>query len=200
MNHGYSHFTIIGVKSNMKALRVITTITCALAGSACFLSAQSWKAGDKAPDFSAQGNDGKSYTLASVTKKGPAVLYFIRTDCPTNDQALKYYVRIVNAYKGCKVPFIGVINGDLDRFNLWNRDFKVPFPVLLDPDKKIIHSWKAQRSPWVIMVAKDGKIMKEWPGYSNTFLKELSAMIAKGSGVKEKTCDFSGSPTNPRYG
>lgn len=184
----------------MKALRVITTIACVVAGTACFISAQSWKAGDKAPDFSAQATDGKTYTLASVTAKGPAVLYFIKPDCPTNDQALKYYVRIANAYKGCKVPFIGVIFGDLDRFKLWNRSVNVPFPVLLDPDKKIISSWKAQRSPWVIMVGKDGKIMKEWPGYSHTFLKELSALMAKGSGVKEKTCDFSGSPTNTRFG
>lgn len=52
----------------------------------------------------------------------------------------------------------------------------------------------------VVMVDKDHKIMKEWPAYSRTFLKELSEMIAKSSGVATKNCDFSGSPTNPRYG
>jgi peroxiredoxin len=186
----------------MKHLRFFPIAVAAVA-AVCLLnasSAQSWKAGEKAPAFSAKANDGKTYTLASVTKKGPAVLYFIKTDCPTNEQAVKYYLRIAEAYKGSKVPFIGVINGDENACKEWNKAFNVKFPILLDPEMKIIRSWKAERSPWVIMVGKDGKIVKEWPGYSNAYLTELSGLIAKGAGVKTKKCDFSGSPTNPRYG
>ena len=187
----------------MLNMHATTIVVCAVAAAGCLLSvgaAQGRPPGEAAPDFNVKANDGKTYTLASVTKKGPAVLYFIKTGCPTNDQAIKYYIRIANAYKGAKVPFIGVINANLDGFKAWNAGFKVPFPVLLDPDETIIKSWKAQRSPWVIMVGKDKKIMKEWTGYSSPYLKELGELIAKNSGVKAKTCDFSGSPTNPRPG
>jgi peroxiredoxin len=187
----------------MKTTRIISVaaiVGVAAVGLMTAVSAQTWKAGEKAPNFSAKANDGKTYTLASVTKKGPVVLYFIKLDCPTNDQAFKYYERIAEAYKGTKTTFIGVINGDDFGCKEWTKSFKAKFPILLDPDMKIISSYRAQRSPWVIMVGKDGKIQKEWPGYSNGYLTELSNLMAKGAGVKTKKCDFSGSPTNPRYG
>jgi peroxiredoxin len=161
---------------------------------------QNWTPGDKMPEFSAKGDDGKTYTLASLTKKGPAVFYFIKSPCPTNEQALKYYIRIANAYKGAKVPFIGVINADLDGFKSWNAPFKVPFRVLLDPEEKIISAWKIRSSPSIVMVDKSGKVVQGWPAYSKAYLQQLNELIAKASGVQTKTCDFSGAPTNPRYG
>ena len=187
----------------MTIMRVTLIFACSIVATACHpvgAGGLNKAPGDKMPDFSAKADDGKTYTLASLTKKGPAVLYFIKSPCPTNEQALKYYIRIANAYKGAKVPFVGVINADLDGFNSWNAPFKVPFKVLLDPQEKIISSWKIQSSPSVVAIDKAGKVVKSWPAYSKTFLQELSELIAKSSGVPTKTCDFSGAPTNPRYG
>lgn len=35
--------------------------------------------GDKAPDFTLKGNDGKEYTLSEMTKKGRVALVFYRS-------------------------------------------------------------------------------------------------------------------------
>lgn len=37
------------------------------------------KVGDKAPDFTLKGHDGKEYTLSELTKKGRVALVFFRS-------------------------------------------------------------------------------------------------------------------------
>jgi peroxiredoxin len=162
--------------------------------------AQSWKTGDKAPTFSAKASDGKTYSLDTLSKKGSFVLYFIKTDCPTNTEAIIYYKRLATAYKNTKVKFIGVINADKAGFDEWQKEHKVDFPVLLDPSKTIIRTYKAYRSPWTILVGKDKKIVKETPGYCTPSLNELNALMAKAAGTKAKKCDFTGAPDDMRYG
>jgi peroxiredoxin len=168
--------------------------------SATMAFAQSWKPGDKAPAFSAKASDGKTYSQDSLAKKGAVVLYFIKIDCPTNTEAIIYYKRLATAYKNAKISFIGVINGDKAAYDEWQKEHKVAFPVLLDPDKKIIRSYKAFRSPWTILVGKNKKIVKETPGYCTSSLEELNKLMAKAAGTKEKKCDFSGAPGDMRYG
>ncbi|HRF60072.1 MAG TPA: peroxiredoxin family protein [Fimbriimonadaceae bacterium] len=160
---------------------------------------QEWKKGDSAPAFSAKTSDGKTHTLKSLTGQKPLVLYFIGSTCPVNAQAVKYYNRVAAAYKG-KVNFVGVIDADAAGFKSWQEKFKAPFPVLLDPDMKIIKAYKAERSPWTIMVDKTGKIQKEWAGYSVGEINELSASIAGATKGATAKIDTSGAPTSPRAG
>lgn len=160
---------------------------------------QEWKKGDKAPAFTGKTSDGKAHTLQSLTKGKPLVLYFIGSTCPVNAQAVKYYNRVAQAYKG-KVNFVGVIDADAAGFKSWQEKFKAPYPVLLDPDQKIIKAYKAERSPWTIIVDKQGKIQKEWAGYSVGELNELSASIAGATKGAVAKIDTSGAPTSPRAG
>lgn len=162
--------------------------------------AQSWKSGDAAPAFSGTASDGKTHSLASLRRTGkPTVLYFIGNTCPVNAQAVKYYVRVANAYKG-KVNFVGVIDTNKAGYDQWQRRFKVPFPVIFDPEMKIIQAYKAERSPWTIMINAQGRITHEWPGYSVGEINELSQAIARANKMTAARIDTSGAPQNPRYG
>ncbi|MBX7134425.1 MAG: peroxiredoxin family protein [Fimbriimonadaceae bacterium] len=158
------------------------------------------KAGAKAPDFKATGSDGKSYTLKSFTgSKKPTVFYFIGATCPVNAEAVKYYNRVAEAYKG-KINFVGVINANKEEYKTWQQRFKAPYLVLLDPDLKIINSFEAERSPWTILVDTNGKMTKTWVGYSVDEINQLSASIAGATKVTVAKVNTSGAPTSPRAG
>lgn len=174
----------------------------AVAVAAVFLfkaPAMAQKTGGKAPDFKATGSDGKAYTLKSFTGKKPTLLYFIGNTCPVNNQAVKYFNRVAAAYKG-SVNFVGVIDGDKATYTAWNKQFKAPYLVLLDPDMKIIEAYGAQRSPWAILVDSKGTITKSWTGYSAKQINELGTALAGASKVTAKKIDVSGAPDSPRAG
>lgn len=174
-------------------------VAAALLGAMLTARAENWKPGASAPAFSAAGSDGKDHSLKSLTGDKPLVLYFIGESCPVNNQAVKYYNRVAEAYKG-KVNFVGVIDGDKAKHAQWQAKHKAPYTVLFDPDMKVIRSYKAERSPWTILVGKDGKIVKEWVGYSIGEIDELSAEMAKQAKVALAKIDTSGAPASPRAG
>lgn len=157
------------------------------------------ESGEKAPTFSAPGSDGKTHTLASLTAKGPAFLYFIKDGCPVNAEAVVYMNRLADAYKG-KATFVGVINADKSGYERWNKTYKSPMPVLLDPDLKIIRSYKASASPWVVEVTKDGTIGQVWKGYSSKSLGEIGTKLASAAGVKPAQVDLKGAPGSMTFG
>lgn len=147
-----------------------------------------------APAFVGSTASGKSYDLKSLVAKGPVFLYFIKQDCPVNARAVKFYNRIYQATGG-NANFIGVINADADGYLAWSKRYSPPFPVVLDRNLKIIHAYRAERSPWVVQIGTDGKISNVWEGYSGDMLKELSARI----GVKGPV-DLTGAPDSASYG
>lgn len=158
-------------------------------------------AGKKAPSFSAKASDGKTYSLESLTKGDKAlVLYFISNTCPINDEAVTYFNQVGKAYKGKNVEFVGVIDGDAELFKEWNSYHKVSFKVLYDPDKKIIESYKAEASPWIIVVNPNGEIEKTYKGYSDKSLQELSDRMAKYGKTKSVKINTEGAPDFVMYG
>ncbi len=157
------------------------------------------ESGEKAPTFSAAGSDGKNHTLASLTAKGPAFLYFIKDGCPVNAEAVVYMNRLADAYKG-KATFVGVINTDKSGYERWNKTYKSPITVLYDPDMKIIRSYKANASPWVIEVSKDGTIGQVWKGYSSKALGEIGSKLASAGGVRPVNIDLKGAPGSMTFG
>ncbi len=156
-------------------------------------------AGQKAPEFTLASSKGGKVSLASLRKNGSVFLYFIKPGCPVNHDAIPFYNRIYSAHKN-KANFVGVISTDKAGYDKWQKEYKAPYPVLLDPDKKVIKQMGAQRSPWVIEVKKDGSIGKVWKGYSVAMLKELNADLVRGGGAKGAKVDISKAPANSTFG
>lgn len=155
--------------------------------------------GDKAPDFSAKLSTGKDVTLKSLLAKGPVYLYFVKSDCPINARALPYYQKISAAY-GEKSALLGVINEDSAAFKSWNAENKTTFRMALDPQAKIINSYGAERSPWIVEVRADGKIGKVWQGYSQGMLSELNNALALSAKMKPAAINVTDAPKSVRYG
>lgn len=107
-------------------------------------AAAALKAGDKAPDFTAQGfQAGKALTfsLAEARKKGPVVLYFF----PAADTAgcnieAKMFADATDQFKANGATVIGVTAGNLDKLQQISSDTDKcsgKFPVAADPGAKI---------------------------------------------------------------
>ncbi len=128
------------------------------------------------------------------------MLYFIKADCPVNADAVGHYNKIAQAYEGGKGTFLGVIDGDESVYREWQRRFKAPFPVLYDPELRIIGMYGAERSPWIVALDKDGKVALTQKGFSEKELEELSRHVARAFGAPVAEISFRGAPEVPRFG
>lgn len=102
------------------------------------------KAGDKAPDFTAQGfQAGKALTfsLAEARKKGPVVLYFFpAADTAGCNLEAKMFADAMPQFTASGATVIGVTAGKLDKLQQISSDTDKcsgKFPVAADPGAKI---------------------------------------------------------------
>lgn len=160
--------------------------------------AQNLKVGSKAPAFSGKASDGKTYDNKSLAA-GPVLFYFIGHTCPVNALAVEHFNAIGKAYKG-KARMIGVMDAGKQEYTDWQKQFNGQYPVIFDPEQKIIRAFKAERSPWAVLVGKDGKVLAEWQGYSVGYMKQMSTKLAAAAKIKAASLAFRGAPDAPRYG
>ncbi len=181
-----------------------TIATLAIAASLCSLSCKGTEGGtgsagaaakNTALDFSAQAGDGTTQTLASLTGEKALVVYFMKSNCGTNGDAIGYFKDIQKAY-GDKVNFVGVINTDKSGLDEWQTSFNVEFPMLLDPDKKLIKQYGVDSSITIYAIASDQSVKFVQDGFSQSSLNELNAFMAEAAGQTMASLDFSGAPTS----
>ena len=173
----------------------------ALAGFACTnQDTTATKASDAAPDFTGKGDDGKTYTLASLTEGGKTlVLYFVKNGCGANPTAVPLFKKMSAAFlKSDKVNFVVVFNDEKPAFDEFKKEFGVEFRALLDPKHEIIHAYKAKHSQGSAIV-RDGKILKHWQGFSRSSLTETGETMAAATGTKFDV-DLSDAPATESFG
>lgn len=143
--------------------------------------------------------DGKKVDLIESLKKGPVFVYFIQDGCPCSVDAEPLFQRIYKKWKD-SVTFVGVIDKGTDRAQDWVRVFKTPYAIVPDQQKTIIHSFKALNSAFSVLVNKEGKIEKAWPGYSKGYLLDINATMAKLTGKPAGELDTAYAPVERTTG
>ena len=99
------------------------------------------KAGDKAPDFTAKDQSGKTISLKDF-KGSKLVLYFYPTDdtpgCTAEACNLRdnYTALLKQGYK-----ILGVSKDDAESHNKFISKYSLPFPLIPDTDKKILNAY-----------------------------------------------------------
>lgn len=156
-------------------------------------------AGRLATLLSAEGTDGRSHSPAKEAADRPVVLIFIQDGCPCSEAADPYFRRLHEAY-GARVGFFGVIDGDLEIARDWSERHETPYPILADPERRIIAASEAERSAYVMLVARGGNIEALWPGYSAAMLAEAGSRLARLTGRAEAPLDTQGAPTEMSSG
>jgi peroxiredoxin len=135
-----------------------------------------------APKTTAAASSGP--TLEQVSSKAPAVLYFVKKDCGSNPSAIPLVQRVyeANAKAG---KFYVVMNADQSTADAWAEEYKTTFPIIADPDKKIIGRYGIKNSQTAILVDSDLKETKKFAGYGLESLQAMNASLA-GSGAPAK--------------
>jgi peroxiredoxin len=150
-------------------------------------------AGQPATMLEADGTDGRTHSPASDSRERPLVVFFIQDGCPCSEAADPFFRRLQAAY-GSRASFLGVINGDLATAHDWSLRHKAPYPLLADPEGRIIAASRAERSAYVMLVARGGTVEALWPGYSSGMLVEVGSQLSRLTGQAEVPLDTRGAP------
>jgi peroxiredoxin len=156
-----------------------------VAAPAVQTSAQpSLQAADKglssAPDFTAQGVDGKTYQLQDALKKGPVLLDFWATWCKPCMMELPKIQSIWQKYRSRGFTLLTVAGDDqrsIAKLKPLIRTHGFKFVTLLDTDKKINNLYNVRNYPTSVLIAPDGKIAVWTEGYNLGDEKEMEAKI-----------------------
>jgi thiol-disulfide isomerase/thioredoxin len=110
--------------------------------------------------------------LDAVAKEAPAVVYFVKADCGSNPSAIPLINKIYAANRDSGKFFV-VMNTDQAGADAWAKEWKTEFPIIPDPDKKLIGQYGIEHSQTGILVDKELKETKRFAGYGKD---ELVAM------------------------
>jgi len=106
--------------------------------------------------------DQQTVELAALRAKGPVVVNFFESWCPTCANEQRDINATATAYAG-RVSFVGISNHDTVEDGLHYAEiFNVPYPMAHAPEV-----WKAYGVPYqpvTVVIARDGQLLKRWAG------------------------------------
>lgn len=155
--------------------------------------------GEKAPPIKGIAHDGKTYSLADLTKSKPVFVVFWKERCPHNPRASALFNALAKAYEG-KATLLGVVSATSDGAKAWAEQFALSYALLPDGDKAVIGAYKMRFSIGTVQVGSDGKIAKVFEGYGLDAMKQLNEAMAAAAGVKLAEVDLSGAPGRRTWG
>ncbi|MGH8306910.1 MAG: peroxiredoxin [Gammaproteobacteria bacterium] len=98
--------------------------------------------GDTAPDFELPDQDGKLVHLARLLAHGPVLLYFYPADfTPVCTREACTFRDLLPAMVRQSVTLIGISPQDSASHTRFRARHRLNFPLLADPDKRVIHAY-----------------------------------------------------------
>src|SRR5262245_57396615 len=149
----------------MKLLALLALVSFLLLPLAVL--AEDLKVGDKAPDFSMTGTDGKVYKLSELNKQGKAVVlaWFPRADTPGCTKECQSFKNEGSKLRGYEVAYFTASNDKVEDNKKFADKLGVDYPILSDPDSRVAEKYgvlNAQRKAafrWTFYIGADGKIV-----------------------------------------
>lgn len=149
--------------------------------------------GGRVPSIRLEASGGEMVDLSTVGRERPAVVMFIKEECPCSMIAERYFARLYEAY-GSDVAFLGIIDGSRGTAERWVEQQGTPFPVVHDPELRAMREMGATNSAFVAVVRRGGEVEKLWPGFSRGMLEEVSSRLAALAGAEPREIDTTGAP------
>ncbi len=121
--------------------------------------------GQIAPDFSAQDDQGHTVNLKDFRGKKNVVLYFYpKDDTPGCTIEACNFRDDYSKFQSKDTQILGVSYDDASSHQGFKKKFNLPFPLLVDQDKKIAQAFGVQGDKYAnrdtIVIDKEGKIKK----------------------------------------
>lgn len=100
------------------------------------------KKGDRAPDFELEDDEGNAVTLSGLLEDGGVILYFYPADFTPICTAEACSIRDMHEeILDVDVRVVGVSPQSVSSHAKFKDQFKLPFPLLFDADKKAIKAY-----------------------------------------------------------
>ncbi|MBI4176447.1 MAG: thioredoxin family protein [Candidatus Aenigmarchaeota archaeon] len=113
------------------------------------------KKGDKAPDFSLRGIDGKTYSLKNFHGKKAVLVVFMCNHCPYVKHKIGTIVSLHKEFRDKDVAVIGINSNDpleypednLDGMRKFSKERNITFPYLVDETQETAKAYGATCTP-----------------------------------------------------
>ena len=151
------------------------------------------EAGLSIPELNLVDTSGRRFDLYSILNSKPVFLLFILDTCPCSYEGEPFYNRIEKRL-GQKIQFIGITNANTTRAKEWKHELHVQFPIVCDPDLKLMRMFKAQHSAFSFLILQNHRIAKMWPGFSQSLLANITDTLASTINEQAPKIDFSDAP------
>jgi peroxiredoxin Q/BCP len=130
------------------------------------------KEGDKAPDFTAKDQNGKTISLSDFKGKNVILYFYPKDDTPGCTAEACSFRDNYQSLLGKGFAVIGVSTDDEKSHKKFESKYSLPFPLIADPDKQIVESYGV----WV----EKNMYGKKYMGTARTtFLIDTNGTIAK---------------------
>ena len=125
------------------------------------------KVGDKAPDFSLVGTDGKTHKLSELTKAGKAVVvaWFPRADTPGCTKECTSFKNDGAKMRNFEVVYFTASNDPVEANKKFAEKLGVDYPILSDTDSSVATAYgvfnpeRKAALRWTFYIGADGKIL-----------------------------------------
>jgi peroxiredoxin Q/BCP len=133
------------------------------------------KEGDKAPDFSAETSGGGRASLSELKGKQIVLYFYPRDDTPGCTKEACAFRDAYSDFRKKGAVVLGVSTDPVKSHDKFTEKFKLPFPLLADPEKKIVEAygvWGEKSfmgrkymgtNRVTFLIGVDGRIKKIWP-------------------------------------
>ncbi len=132
-----------------------------------------------AEDFSLRDLNGKKVTLSEFRGK-PVLIDFWATWCPPCRESIPGIEKLYKAYSGKGLVVLGVSldQGDWDSVKAFGSAQGITYP-LLKGDEDVAVKYQVRTIPMLVIVSKDGKILKRFFGVNDDdeLEKEIKAVL-----------------------
>ncbi len=142
--------------------------------------------GTQAPDFTLFDGNGQTRTLAAALEKGPVLLTFFKTSCPTCQYALPFVGRLESRLEGAPVTFWAVSQDGPDATEAFNQEFEVNLTALFDPEEEtypVSNAYGITNVPTSFLIDRDGAILDTSIGWDKQDMERISSRVGEAAGV-----------------
>jgi peroxiredoxin Q/BCP len=153
------------MKRSTRVLIGIFGLGLCLLGTPTRAAADEPKVGDKAPDFSLPGSDGKTYALSDVKGKQAVVIaWFPKAFTGGCTQECKSIHENSAKLKALGVAYFTASVDTPEQNEKFAKSLEVDYPILSDPGKKVaeaygvVHDDRKVAERWTFYIDKDGII------------------------------------------
>jgi thioredoxin-dependent peroxiredoxin len=130
--------------------------------------------GKKAPDFTLEDAAGKKVSLSDFKGKDVVVYFYPKDDTPGCTKEACGFRDLWKELKSAGVVVLGISGDDAASHQQFITKYKLPFPLLSDPDKKVMTAWGAWGEKMnygrtfmgvirsTVWIGPDGVVKKHW--------------------------------------